>query len=265
MDSSVDTVDSEYRAYVGPTEYYDVFSAIQFNLLTALGLRDYHYLLDIGCGSLRAGRLFIPYLQPGRYFGIEPVEALVKEGISNELGEQIIDVKRPQFDSNEKFMLSVFDRRFDFLVAQSIFSHTSQDQMRQCFAELRKAMKPTGVLAATFFEGEDNYQGNSWVVKALYSMEFFRGLVEEQGLECTAIDWPHPDTQRWVLIHHKNYTPTLPESLTTEEFVRLHKELEFYQEKLWKLENSKYVKVGRAICDVYRTVRYFIARQLHFK
>src|SRR5260221_10635897 len=65
----------DYRAFVGPEDGYDRMSAMQFNLLTFLGLREDHYPLYIGCGSLRAGRLFIPYLKPGRYFGIEPQEA----------------------------------------------------------------------------------------------------------------------------------------------------------------------------------------------
>ena len=42
-----------HRAFVGPPEKYDIVSAMQFNLLTFLGLREDHYLLDIGCGSLR--------------------------------------------------------------------------------------------------------------------------------------------------------------------------------------------------------------------
>src|SRR5438128_572554 len=51
---------------------HDLAAAFQFNLLTRLGLREEDYLLDIGCGALRAGRLFITYLLPGRYFGVEP-------------------------------------------------------------------------------------------------------------------------------------------------------------------------------------------------
>jgi len=65
---------NNYRAYVGPVEKYDLVAANQFNLLTMLGLRENHFLLDVGCGSLRGGRLFIPYLLPHHYFGIEPNE-----------------------------------------------------------------------------------------------------------------------------------------------------------------------------------------------
>jgi hypothetical protein len=64
--------DHEYRAFVGPFEQYDVIGASQFALLYALGLRQHHRLLDVGCGSLRAGRMLIAYLEPGNYAGIEP-------------------------------------------------------------------------------------------------------------------------------------------------------------------------------------------------
>ena len=51
-----------YRAYVGSPKAYDVTAATQFALMVGLGLREDHTLLDIGCGSLCGGRLFIPYL-----------------------------------------------------------------------------------------------------------------------------------------------------------------------------------------------------------
>src|SRR5437588_5674780 len=87
--------DAHYRAYVGPPEDYDLIAAMTFNLLTTLGLRQYHRLLDIGCGSLRIGRLFIPYLNRGRYVGIEPNQWLVETGIQHEVGADLIQIKRP--------------------------------------------------------------------------------------------------------------------------------------------------------------------------
>lgn len=76
-----------YRAFVGSPEKYDLVSAIQFNLLTSIGLRENHYLLDIGCGSLRGRRLFIVYLLSAHYLEIEPEKWLIEEGIKKELGK----------------------------------------------------------------------------------------------------------------------------------------------------------------------------------
>src|SRR6266480_2601057 len=116
--------DAHYRAYVGPPEDYDLVAAMAFNLLTTLGLRQYHSLLDVGCGSLRIGRLLIPYLNQGKYFGVEPNEWLVEQGIKLELGKGLVQIKRPTFffsDSPETIAAAKVS--FDFAVAQSIFSH----------------------------------------------------------------------------------------------------------------------------------------------
>ncbi len=116
--------DPHYRAYVGPPEDYDLIAAMTFNLLTTLGLRQHHSLLDVGCGSLRIGRLLIPYLNRGKYFGIEPAEWLVAEGIKQELGETVVQIKRPTFFFTASPEAVVQAKvLFDFALAQSIFSH----------------------------------------------------------------------------------------------------------------------------------------------
>src|SRR5437899_11567454 len=116
--------DSHYRAYVGPPEDYDLIAAMTFNLLTTLGLRQHHSLIDVGCGSLRIGRLLIPYLNQGKYFGVETNKWLGEEGIKRELGEDSVQIKYPTFfftDSAEA--VGEAKVSFDFALAQSIFSH----------------------------------------------------------------------------------------------------------------------------------------------
>ena len=158
MEKTSQSSSKYYRSFVGPEDKYDIFSAIQFNLLTSLGLLENHRLLDIGCGSLRSGRLFIPYLQPERYFGIEPHEWLVEQGISNQIGHDIIGLKKPSFVYDDNFSFGRFDKKFDFLLAHSIFSHTTQSQLRQCLAEASQVMTTSSIFAATFVEGEKNYR-----------------------------------------------------------------------------------------------------------
>src|ERR1700751_6487598 len=89
--------DAHYRAYVGPPEDYDLLAAMTFNLLTTLGLRQHHSLLDVGCGSLRIGRLLIPDLNRKKYFGLEPHQWLVEAGIKQALGEEGVQIKLATF------------------------------------------------------------------------------------------------------------------------------------------------------------------------
>jgi len=196
-----------YRAFVGPPDKYDLVSAMQFNLLTLLGLREDHLLLDIGCGSLRAGKLFLIYLLPEKYYGIEPEQWLIMEGIKNELGEEIIKIKKPMLSYDNSFTLSSFNKKFDFILAQSIFSHAPEEQIKKCLSEAKKVMKDKSIFAATFIEGKENYKGNKWVYPGCvtYTKTYFNELVEAQGLVCKFLNWHHPNSQTWIAIINKEY------------------------------------------------------------
>lgn len=202
----------DHRAFVGPVDAYDRVSALQFGLLTALGLREHHTLLDIGCGSLRGGRLFIPYLLPGRYYGIEPEAWLIEEGIRHELGDELVRMKRPVFSHDGEFTLTAFGRTFDFLVAHSIFSHASQRQIRRCLAEAKQVMKPTAIFAATFLVGPADYAGDAWVYPGCtrYTLRRMVRLAAEQGLVCRRVRWPHPTEQTWIVLTHPGVKRRLP-------------------------------------------------------
>lgn len=190
--------DRHYRAYVGRVENYDVVSALQFNLLTLLGLREQHQLLDVGCGSLRGGRLFIPYLRPGHYFGIEPNAWLIQEGIAHEIGAELVALKQPRFAHNDDFNLDVFDTGFDFILAQSIFSHAGPTQIRCGLASACGVLKPWGLLVATFGERIKDEARDEWVYPGLnfYRWSSMAGFCAEAGLHCRKLDWPHPQ-QTW--------------------------------------------------------------------
>src|SRR5262245_59031296 len=156
--------DAHYRAYVGPPEEYDLIGAMTFNLLTTLGLRQHHTLVDIGCGSLRAGRLLIPYLNDGKYVGVEPNRWLVEDGIKWEIGADLVRIKTPRFYySGSPAALEGSGLVVDFAVAQSIFSHCGIDLIRSWLAGLSPFLARTGVLAATFLVADRDFAGTGWV------------------------------------------------------------------------------------------------------
>lgn len=192
----------DYKSFVGPPEIYDFMGALQLSLLVLLGLREYHSILDIGCGSLRGGRFFITYLETGRYFGIDPEEWLIKEGIKRNLGNETFKRKKPVFSNDANFTLSVFMRKFDFILAQSIFSHASKKQISECLAEARKVMTSRSIFLATFREGEEDYQGDDWFYPGTiaYTWDSIRNLVEENQLVSCKLNWYHPTGQVWIVV-----------------------------------------------------------------
>jgi Methyltransferase domain len=191
-----------YRAFVGAPETFDVFAHMQFTLMTLLGLREHHTLLDIGCGSLRGGRLFLMYLLPDRYFGIEPSEWLVREGLRLEIGADLEARKRPRFLFDAEFSCRSFEQPFDFVLAQSIFSHASVAQIRRCLSEVRACLKPESLFAASFVEANDDYAGETWVYPECigYRMATIERLAGEAGLIVRRLDWFHAGGQTWVAL-----------------------------------------------------------------
>lgn len=241
------------RAFVGPADHFDRSAAVQFNLLTTLGLREGDHLLDIGCGSLRAGRLFLVYLAPGNYCGLEPEKWLVEAGIDEELGWELVRRRQPEFRYDEDFGLQRFERQFDYLLAQSIFSHASQDQIRTCLAEAARVLRPTGLFCATFLPGDTSYQGDAWVYpgNVTYTPRRVRELVAEAGLACRMLDWPHPSGQKWVLIRHTDHEPDLPRAGSV---VDLEWRLRETQKALSRLNMHPWVRIGRQISRTLRRI-----------
>ena len=193
--------DRHYRAYVGPPEDYDLIAAMTFNLLTTLGLRQHHSLLDIGCGSLRIGRLLISYLNRGKYFGIEPNEWLVEEGIRRELGETLVQIKRPTFFfSDLPDTIAQAKMAFDFAVAQSIFSHCGLDLIKGWLSAISRALADDGALVATFLIGEEDSARRGWIYPECvnYRPTTLQREAEDVNLRFEILDWKHP-RQTWAL------------------------------------------------------------------
>jgi SAM-dependent methyltransferase len=192
-----------YRAYVGRPERYDVLAVLQFKVLTDLGLREHHNVLDLGCGSLRVGRLLIPFLLPNRYVGVEPERWLVEDGIKYELGESILAIKRPQFCFDGECELDHFGRSFDFILAQSVFTHAPLDWIERCSKRLAIALaRPNGIVVATYLDGQNNYGGTDWVYPASipYRRETLAALFAKVGFQVEGLEYPHPAGVSWVLI-----------------------------------------------------------------
>jgi hypothetical protein len=192
--------DRDYRAYVGPPQFYDLVAGLAAGLLFAVGLRETHKLLDLGCGSLRVGRVLIPYLRPDNYFGVEPNRWLIEEGIEKELGRDLVALKRPSFRHVSDFSADAFGVPFDYALAQSIFSHTYPDMAASGLKGIAKALSPQGLLFATYFPGEETPAGSGWLYPGVvpYRWPRVREMASEAGLVAEPLSWPHP-LQKWFV------------------------------------------------------------------
>jgi SAM-dependent methyltransferase len=114
----------------GPPEYFEIAGRLQLAALLREGVYPWSKVLDVGCGCLRGGYWLIHFLDRARYFGIEPHTVMLQKGIDYLLGPGLVEEKRPRFDNNDRFDFSVFNEKFDVVIARSIWSHASKSQVQ---------------------------------------------------------------------------------------------------------------------------------------
>jgi cyclopropane fatty-acyl-phospholipid synthase-like methyltransferase len=199
--------DQTLTAYVGPPDRYDTMGASQFRLLCSLGLRARHRVLDIGCGSLRLGRLLIPYLDRGNYVGVEPNNWLVKGGLKEFFSTEDQNFRGSSFYTMDDFSVDSLGLQFDYIIAQSVFSHTGIDLLRKAILAISKVSHERTIFLATYvFESEGKqtpprgatYSGWKYPDLVSYSFEELIAIYQAVGYSCKRIPWSHP-RQTWIL------------------------------------------------------------------
>lgn len=150
---------------VCPLPVFETTSKDMFLVALLQGLRPDSYVLEVGAGCLRTGFQFIQHLEPGHYFGIEPHGRLLEAG--RELILRGLDAeKKPTFDANEDFDFGVFGRKFDFVVAMSIWSHTDKRQNETMLDSFKANANPGGKFIASFLPPtpeRPDYKGEGWI------------------------------------------------------------------------------------------------------
>ena len=150
----------------GPPHRFAAAGRKQTMALLHHGLNLDSKVLDIGCGSLRAGHWLIRLLDPGCYFGIEPNRAMLEAGVEVLLGPEIVAAKRPTFSYRDDFAMTDFDQRFDFYVARSIWSHASKSQIEAMLDGFVATSAPDATFLTSYFPASarrPDYEGSEWV------------------------------------------------------------------------------------------------------
>jgi hypothetical protein len=191
----------DHRAAVGGM--WDVIGGLQFDYLVAQGLRPDHYLLDIGCGSLRGGVRFIRYLDRRHYFGYDIDANVLRAGLLEECGADLQHEKRPALWTVEGPNAPIFrpvGDHFDFALAQSVFTHLPAAEIELCLRNLRPVLADDGVFYATFWLGESRPLRKPRDHRSRYQYPMDR-ILAFGGTAWTAEyigEWGHPRGQMMV-------------------------------------------------------------------
>lgn len=181
---------------------WDEMGKHQFEFLCSQGLERAHCLLDIGCGSLRGGQHFIEYLEAENYCGFDLSEQVIKAG-RQLIEKKGLTSKKPDLRVNVQKTLNfdfVSDRKFDYILAQSVFSHLLPEHIEECFTNIRKVMREGSRFYFTFHPGKKGRRRSKTDIE--YPATFFEGLAEKHGFEICDLSalYRHPRGQRMYCI-----------------------------------------------------------------
>lgn len=191
--------DTDRRVAIDPQKaiggHWEEIGALQFDFLKGQGLQPEHTLLDIGCGTLRGGRHFIRYLQPGNYSGIDVSQAALDAG-RDLINEEGLSAREPRLVhvADGRLDFSMLTVSYDYLLAQSVFTHLRLSQIEECFGNLHRVMHQGSRFFFTFYRAQhEEVRGYKTFG---YAPEVFVQIGERSGLEVSFPEYYHPRGQR---------------------------------------------------------------------
>lgn len=191
---------------------WDELGKLQLEFLVEHGLKPEHKLLDIGCGSLRAGVHLIKLLNDGNYFGVEKDKEVLSAGLRIEIPHHHLSAGDFSVVVTDNFDFSVFNTEFDYVLAQSVFTELTQNTLIRCIMNVETVLVRGGRFYATFWE---NRQGKfnldpvdhtggatTYFDRASFHYDFdtFVNICKDTSLEVEYIgDWGHPRDQKMIV------------------------------------------------------------------
>ncbi|HEY1740095.1 MAG TPA: class I SAM-dependent methyltransferase [Acidimicrobiia bacterium] len=222
---------------VGPLDEFERSGRLQLATLVQEGLYPSSTLLDVGCGSLRAGYWFMNFLEPGRYHGINPRSWEIDQGLEYIVEPELAEYAKPRFAYNEDFDLSVFGVEFDFVVARSVWSHATKAQI-EAMLDSFVATCPRGVMLVSYLPASQlpepvrvplyagihkvpglaiklrdlrghrlappDYQGDEWAAALVgHDRKWVFAQCARRGLAVRELDYFYVGSQKWLRIERQ--------------------------------------------------------------
>lgn len=198
--SEIKLPEKNWRRMAGNMLMYDTMGASQFSLLTLFfGLREKHKLLEIGSGPLRAGRFLVMYLNEGNYFGIEPDTNATNLGLKHEVGESLVDMRKPTIVDRLDYGSHELGQVFDYCVSYSVITHAPPHDVTRMFQNISKCFHDDSIFLGTaaIARGEEEIVDHeNWTILPVnrYSFERLENEAAAIGMKAARIgrvfqDW----------------------------------------------------------------------------
>lgn len=201
------------NGFLGVPEYsFEESGRNQLVTLLENGLMPNSKVLEIGCGVLRVGYWLVQFLNKDGYYGIEPAEHRVEMGKKYLFSPERLALKTPHFNFNENFDTAVFNKKFDFFLAGSIWTHCSKTNIEVMLDGFLNNTNENAVFLASYLPARFNindYKGEEWVGTShesdvtgcvKHSRKWIQAACSKRGLYLDNLSRDAFDSQYWLKI-----------------------------------------------------------------
>lgn len=199
LDTIARAMEAESGTYTGgPIQLFEKVGRNTFITLLREGLLPDSRVLDYGAGSLRLAFWIMRFVDPGCYYAIEPVQKTIDVGLKYLFDADLLERKRPHIHVSGKCDMTFFGQQFDFVVARSIFTHTTPGMLAKSLGEFAICAAPGAKLLASYWPVDrcslegftgDSMPADDWrfiqVVK--YSLSYMQDIAARHGLRVEEI------------------------------------------------------------------------------
>jgi hypothetical protein len=166
--------------------WFEDSALTQIGFLKKNGLQPEHRLVDFGCGSLRAGRHLIEYLESGNYIGLDVTDRFYLKGVGS-ITKSVLERKRPRLAViSDKELSAVAERKPDFIFSFGVLMHVPPKETGVFLGKIASLMKADTLAYISFKEGDRCKRTGfaSWQ----YTRRFLAGEAQKLGATVTVLD-----------------------------------------------------------------------------
>lgn len=158
------------------------------DFLRGHGLAEDSRFVDYGCGGLRVGKLLIPLLGAGCYWGVDIADDFFQEGYAS-LDPDLVAAKSPRvgvISPDERRALCAFDP--DIIYVGGVLYHVPPWEVKRFFRELSAIITARSRCFVTVRLGP--HGSRLGFMRWAYSLKRLRPLLQQLDLDVTAMDDP---------------------------------------------------------------------------